>query len=81
LIRYGPERKRHVQQIFQAINSLKNGKAPGVDRIPPEVLKADPHATELLYPVIKKIWTEERMPEDWRKSVLIKIPQKKKKGI
>jgi hypothetical protein len=65
-------------EILQAINSLKNGKAPGVDRIPPEVLKADPNTTtELLYPVIKKIWTEERMPEDWRKSILIKIPKKR----
>jgi hypothetical protein len=64
-------------EILQAINSLKNGKAPGVDRIPPEVLKADPHTkTELLYPVIKKIWTEERMQEDWRKGLLIKIPKK-----
>jgi hypothetical protein len=41
-------------EILQAINSLKNGKAPGVDRIPPKVLKDI--TTELLYPIIKKIW-------------------------
>jgi hypothetical protein len=51
--------------------SLRNGKAPEVDRIPPEVLEVAPHiTTELLYPVIK------RMPEDWRKGILIKIPEK-----
>jgi hypothetical protein len=60
-------------EILQAIKTLRNGKAPGVHRIPPEVLKVDPHtATELLYPVIKRIWTE-----DWRKGILIKIPKKK----
>jgi hypothetical protein len=64
-------------EILLEINSLKIGTAPGVYRIPPEVLKADPHTTtELLYPVIKMILTEERMPEDWRKCVLIKIPKK-----
>jgi hypothetical protein len=52
-------------EILQAIQSLKNGKASGVDRIPLEVLKAEPYTTtELLYPVIKEIWTEEGMPED-----------------
>jgi hypothetical protein len=44
---------------------LRNGRAPGVDQIPPEVLEVDPHTTtELMYPVIKRIWTEEKMPED-----------------
>jgi hypothetical protein len=59
-------------EILRAIKSLRNGKAPEVDRIPAEVLKVDPRtATELLYPVIKRIWTE-----DWRKGILIKIPKK-----
>jgi hypothetical protein len=49
---------------------LRNGKAL-------RVLKVDPHATtELLYPVIKRIWTEERKPEVWRKGILIKISKK-----
>jgi hypothetical protein len=52
-------------KILQAIKSLRNGKASGVHRAPPEVLNVDPHTTtELLYPVIKRIWTEEKMPED-----------------
>jgi hypothetical protein len=63
--------------VLQAMKSLRNGKAPEVERIPPEVLKVDPHTTtELFYPVIKKIWAEERMPEDLRKGILIKIPKK-----
>jgi hypothetical protein len=55
---------------------LRNGKAPGVHRIPPEVLKVDPYTTTELYPVIKRIWTEEKMPEDWREGILIKLPKK-----
>jgi hypothetical protein len=41
-------------EILQATKSFRNGKAPGVDRIPPEVLEVDPHTTELLYSVIKR---------------------------
>jgi hypothetical protein len=55
-------------EILQAIKSLRNGKGTGVDRIPPKVLKVDPHTTtKLLYPVIKRIWRQEKMPDDWRK--------------
>jgi hypothetical protein len=64
-------------KILQAVKSLRDRKTPGVDRIPLEVLKVDPHTTELLYPVIKRIWTEEKMPEDWRKGILIKISKKR----
>jgi hypothetical protein len=57
-------------EILQAMKSLRNRKPPGVDQIPPEVLKVDTHrTTELLYPVIKRTWTEERLTEDWRKGI------------
>jgi hypothetical protein len=68
----------YKSEILQTIKSLRNGKSPGLDRIPPEILKVDPHTrTELLYLVIKRISTEEKMPEDWRKGILIKIPPQK----
>jgi hypothetical protein len=65
-------------EILQAIKSLRNEKPPEVERTPPEILKVDPHITaHVLYPVIKGIWTEEKMPEDWGKDILIKISKKK----
>jgi hypothetical protein len=42
-----------------------------------EVLKADIEVTEnLILPLIQAIWKEERMPEEWRRGLLIKIPKK-----
>jgi hypothetical protein len=31
---------------------------------------------ELLYPLLKKIWKEEKIPEEWEKGLIIKISKK-----
>jgi len=53
-------------EIQLALSQLKNRKAAGLDNIYPEVLKDDPEITaEMLYPLLEKIWEEEKIPEDW----------------
>jgi len=48
----------------------KNGK----DSINPELLKVDPEITvEMLYPLLEKIWKEEKIPEEWEEGLIIKI--------
>jgi hypothetical protein len=52
-------------EIQLALSQLKNGKAAGLDNIYLEVLKVDPEITaEMLYPLLEKIWKEEKIPED-----------------
>ena len=52
-------------EIAKAIKSLKSGKAAGPDGIPPEALKADIQtSTDMLHPLLSKIWEQERVPED-----------------
>jgi len=48
------------------LTQLKNGKAVGLDNINPEVLNIDPVTVtvEMLYPLLEKIWKEEKIPED-----------------
>jgi len=59
------------------LSQLKNGKAACLDNIYPEVLKVDPEITaEMLYPLLEKIWEEEKIPEDWEEGLIIKIPKK-----
>jgi len=60
------------------LTQLKNGKAVGLDNINPEVLKVDPVTVtvEMLYPLLEKIWKEEKIPEDWEGGLIIKIPKK-----
>ena len=53
-------------EIAKAIKTLKSGKAAGPDGIPPEALKADIQtSTDMLHPLLSKIWEQGRVPEDW----------------
>ena len=64
-------------EIFRAIKSLKTGKAAGPDGIPPEALKANTQtSTEMLYPLLNKVWEQEQVPEDWKKGHMVKLPKK-----
>lgn len=60
-----------------AVEQMKNGKAPGIDNISPELLKEKPDLTvENLEPFLTMIWKEEQVPEEWKKGV-IHLPKKK----
>ena len=64
-------------EIFRAIKSLKTGKAACPEGIPPEALKADTQTwTEMLYPLLNKVWEQEQVPEDWKKGHMVKLPKK-----
>ncbi|CAG2199180.1 unnamed protein product [Mytilus edulis] len=64
-------------EINKAIKSLKNGKAGGIDNIPPEAIKVlDDTSVLSLLQLINKIWEEEEIPDDWSKGLLVKIPKK-----
>ena len=66
-----------LDEIKKAVQSLKNGKAPGRDNLNAELFKADPdQAARLLQPLFHSIWEEENIPEDWRQGTIIKIPKK-----
>jgi hypothetical protein len=61
----------------QGHQDLKSGKAAGPDGIPPEALKADIQtSTEMLHPLLSKIWEQEQVPEDWKRGHLVKLPKK-----
>ena len=73
-VNIGPPTK---QETMKAIKSLKAGKAAGPDGIPPEALKADiKTSTDMLHPLLVKIWETETVPEEWRKGMLVKLPKK-----
>ena len=62
---------------MKAIRSLKSGKVAGPDGIPREALKADfQTSTEMLHPLLMKIWENEQIPEEWKKEYLVKLPKK-----
>ena len=64
-------------EVKNAIKAMKSGKAPGVDSIHAEMLKADlSTATRVLTNLFDTIWDKETIPSDWAKGLIIKIPKK-----
>ena len=65
------------QEIEKAIRETKGNRAPGEDRITSDMLKADPSTSaKCLVDLFNKVWTEEKVPEDWQKGIIIKLPKK-----
>ena len=57
---------------------LKNGKAAEYDNIPAEAIKAGVVTSEeVLWELCNRIWpSKEKITEEWKKSLLIKLPRK-----
>ena len=49
----------------------------GCDNIPPEAIKGGGEVSEeVLLGFCNRIWNEEKVPEEWKKGLLIKLPKK-----
>ena len=66
-----------TEELVQAARKLKNGRAPGSDRISAEMIKASLGACITVWiTFFACIWKSEKVPEEWRKSTLIKLFKK-----
>jgi succinyl-CoA synthetase beta subunit len=66
-----------INEIEQAIKSLRNNKAPGIDLILAELVKfAGPEYVKHLHQLIAKIWITETIPEEWYLSIVCPIHKK-----
>ena len=64
-------------EIRSAITSMKAAKAPGVDCLTVELLKADITTTvDVLHDLFCEIWVSETVPADWRRGLIVKIAKK-----
>ena len=60
-----------------AIGKLKSHKSPGIDQIPAELFKAGGRTICLeIHKLITSIWKKEKLPEEWKKSIMIPIHKK-----
>ena len=68
-----------VNEVKAALHKMKNGKAVGPDNIPIEAWKSlGRQGIEVLTKLFNQILSCEKMPEEWRKSIL--VPVYKNKG-
>ena len=65
------------EEIRKVLKTLKSGKATGLDSISVEELKADPETTiTKLHRIFEMIWERDEVPQDWKESLIVKIPKK-----
>jgi len=66
-----------LREIDEAIKTLKNVKAPGTDMLCPEMFKANPkYSANTLMRLFESIWRCKKVPTDWKKGIIAKIPKK-----
>ena len=66
-----------MAEVKRSLKSLKNGKAPGCDNIPPEAWKEGGMVSaKVLHSPLNKIWNEEDITQDWKLGVLVELPKK-----
>ena len=66
-----------IEEISTSIKQLKSRKAPGIDEITAEVLKAGgPSMINILKNIFEKVWEEEIPPSDWQKMLVTPIHKK-----
>ena len=70
-----------MTKVSRAIERLKTRKAPGIDNVTAEEIKA---ATEgkglhIIYQLCQRIWNEEVFPTEWKKAVIVPVYKKKDK--
>jgi len=64
-------------EIRSALVDMKSGKAPGIDNLTADLLRADTDTTvNVLDDLFNTIWEEERVPEDWCGGLIVKLPKK-----
>ena len=66
-----------ASDVELAIDKLKSHKLPGIDQIPAELIKAGSGTICLeIHKLITSIWKKEKLPEDWKESIIITIHMK-----
>jgi hypothetical protein len=63
-----------LEEVRRAVNKLKNGKSPGSDEIPGELIKYGGEDLLLqIHILIKQIWKDKKMPEEWNRGIVCPI--------
>lgn len=74
--RFNSSREISIEETRDAIKRMRNGKSPASDGISVELLKGNENAAIWLTRIFNVAWCEGRVPEDWGKAIICKVPKK-----
>ena len=64
------------EEVRQELKKTKTGRTPGIDGIPAALYKADSDvAVKELTRLLNKIWNDEKVPDQWKKGLIVKTPK------
>jgi hypothetical protein len=70
------EQPTKVEMII-AIQESNKGKDPGTDNVTPGSIKNRPRIhSKISEPLLKEIWEQEVLPDEWKEGILIGLPKK-----
>ncbi len=64
------------EEIKHALKEMKNGKSPGCDEIPAELLSGSEDMVAWLHRLFSQAWSEGRVPTEWGKAIICPIYKK-----
>jgi hypothetical protein len=66
-----------ASEVEAAIGKLKRYKTPGIDQIPAELIQAGGETLRSeIHKLIKLIWNKEKLPHQWKESIVVPIHKK-----
>ena len=66
-----------MEEIRRIITRLKKGRSPGLDAISAEMISSTLEVSlKKLHKLFNEVWKKEKIPHEWRKSLIVKIPKK-----
>src|SRR6476661_3515325 len=70
-----------VSEVRMAIDSLKKNEAVGIDGISAEEIQAatTEKGSVVLHQLCQSMWDSERVPDEWKKAIIVPIHKKKDK--
>ena len=64
-------------EVELAIEKIKSHKAPGIDQIPAELIKAGGRTIRCaIHKLVISIWNKEELPEEWKELIIVPIHKK-----
>lgn len=61
-------------EVENSLKSMKNGKSAGVDEVSADMMKAaGVYGIHGLVRILNVIWGENKIPQDWRKGIIVPI--------
>ena len=73
----GLEKELELQEVREAMKRMKNNRASGVSEVSIDMVKAREECLSWMTELLKSVWEEENILEDWSKSLIVPIFKKK----